>query len=180
MYACLDVDVVVGGFEKRHFDFVPGVARTSAIGLRLSMSAGDLSAQARVSCDNSSRSCASVISCPSMACSHTSAATSCCTQHERPGRNRTTSRSMKPKPTPTAPSGLTDWWYPRSQHGGLEPMLRSAYARIAPRVSPFATWPMSSLRALARHTILCLPSTTGSDQSRLKTEHSRAQVGIKA
>ena len=34
MYACLDVDVVVGGFEKRHFNFVPGVARTSAIGLR--------------------------------------------------------------------------------------------------------------------------------------------------
>jgi hypothetical protein len=35
MYACLDVDVVVGGFEKRHFNFVPGVARASATGLRL-------------------------------------------------------------------------------------------------------------------------------------------------
>src|SRR6185436_16692366 len=31
------------------------------------MSAGDLSAQATVSCDNSSRNCASVISCPSVA-----------------------------------------------------------------------------------------------------------------
>jgi hypothetical protein len=59
MYACLEVDVVVGGFEKAHFDFVPGVARTSTIGLRLSMSAGDLSAPARVSCDSSSRNCAS-------------------------------------------------------------------------------------------------------------------------
>jgi hypothetical protein len=70
MYTCLDVDVVVGGFEKRYFNFVPGVARSSAIGLRLcklTMSAGNLSAHARVSCDNSSRNCASVISCPSVA-----------------------------------------------------------------------------------------------------------------
>src|SRR5262245_40923791 len=35
MNACLDVDVIVGGFEKRQLNFVPGVARTSPIGLRL-------------------------------------------------------------------------------------------------------------------------------------------------
>src|SRR5215472_12634110 len=34
MYACLDVNVVVGSFEQRYFNFVPGVPRTSAIGLR--------------------------------------------------------------------------------------------------------------------------------------------------
>jgi hypothetical protein len=71
MYACLDVDVAVGGFEKCHFNFVPGVTRTSAIGCGFAssatMSAGNLSAQARVSCDNSARNCASVIACPSVA-----------------------------------------------------------------------------------------------------------------
>jgi hypothetical protein len=35
MYASLDMEVVVGGFEKRHFDFVPGVSRTSPKDLRL-------------------------------------------------------------------------------------------------------------------------------------------------
>ena len=42
MYACLDVDVVVSGFEKRHFNFVSGVARTSAIGLRLCKLSNDV------------------------------------------------------------------------------------------------------------------------------------------
>src|SRR5690349_6751295 len=35
IYACLDVNIIVGGFEKRHLNFVPGVAGTSAIGLGL-------------------------------------------------------------------------------------------------------------------------------------------------
>src|SRR5262245_6464651 len=35
MYARLNMDVVVGGFEKRDFDFVPGVARSMSIDLRL-------------------------------------------------------------------------------------------------------------------------------------------------
>jgi hypothetical protein len=39
MYVCLDVDVVVGGFEKCHFNFVPGVTPTSAIGCGFASSA---------------------------------------------------------------------------------------------------------------------------------------------
>src|SRR5207302_10400847 len=42
IYAGLDVDVVVGGFEKRHFDFVPGVARAPTIGLRLCKLSNDV------------------------------------------------------------------------------------------------------------------------------------------
>ena len=43
MYACLDVDVVVGGFQERHFNFVQGVVRTSAKGLRLCKLSNDIS-----------------------------------------------------------------------------------------------------------------------------------------
>src|SRR5262249_31108139 len=42
MYACLNVDVVVGGFEKDHFNFVPTVAGTSTIGLRLCKLSNDV------------------------------------------------------------------------------------------------------------------------------------------
>jgi len=52
MYACLDVDVVVGGFEKRYFNFVPGVARSSAIGLRLCKLSNDVGRQSLRPCES--------------------------------------------------------------------------------------------------------------------------------